>query len=49
MIGIILITLSIIILGDNILLMLGNVIVALILSIIEWVILVKIFNRKIPF
>ena len=41
-IGIILITLSIIILGDNILLMLGNVIVA-------WVILVKIFNRKIPF
>ena len=49
MIGIILITLSIIILGDNILLMLGNVIVALILSIVEWVILVKIFNRKIPF
>ena len=48
-IGIILITLSIIILGDNILLMLGNVIVALILSIVEWVILVKIFNRKIPF
>ena len=47
MIGIILI--SIIILGDNILLMLGNVIVALILSIVEWVILVKIFNRKIPF
>ena len=46
-IGIILITLSIIILGDNILLMLGNVIVALILSIVEWVILVKIFNRKI--
>ena len=29
--------------------MLGNVIVALILSIVEWVILVKIFNRKIPF
>ncbi|RLY57138.1 serine protease, partial [Staphylococcus epidermidis] len=48
-IGIILIILSIIILGDNILLMLGNVIVALILSILEWVILVKIFNRKIPF
>ena len=32
-----------------IILMLGNVIVALILSIIEWVILVKIFNKKIPF
>ena len=29
--------------------MLGNVIVALILSIVEWAILVKIFNRKIPF
>lgn len=48
-IGMILITLSIIMLGDNIILMLGNVIVALILSIIEWVILVKIFNKKIPF
>ena len=35
--------------GNNIILMLGNVIVALILSIIEWVILVKIFNKKIPF
>ena len=46
---IVLITLSIIMLGNNIILMLGNVIVALILSIIEWVILVKIFNKKIPF
>lgn len=36
-------------LGDNIILMLGNVVVALILSIIEWVLLVKIFKRKIPF
>lgn len=48
-IGMLLITLSIIMLGNNIILMLGNVIVALILSIIEWVILVKIFNKKIPF
>lgn len=49
MIGMILITISIVMLGNNLLLMLGNVIVALILSIIEWVILVKLFNRKIPF
>ena len=48
-IGMLLITLSIIMVGNNIILMLGNVIVALILSIIEWVILVKIFNKKIPF
>lgn len=48
-IGIILIILSIIIFGDNILLMFGNVIVVLILLIVEWVILVKIFNRKILF
>ncbi|MBX5318369.1 NfeD family protein [Staphylococcus caprae] len=48
-IGMTLITLSIIMLGDNIILMLGNVVVALILSIIEWVLLVKIFKRKIPF
>ena len=47
--GMILITLSIIMLGDNILLMLGSVAIALILSIIEWVILVKLFNKKIPF
>ena len=49
LIGMTLITISIITLGDNLLLMLGNVIVAMILTIIEWVILVKIFNRKIPF
>lgn len=49
MIGMILITISIVMLGNNLLLMLGNVIVALILSIIEWVILVKLFKRKIPF
>ena len=48
-IGIVLIIVSMIMLGDNILVMLFNVIVALILSIIEWVILVKVFNRKIPF
>lgn len=48
-IGITLIVLSIIMLGDNILLMLLNVVIALILSIIEWVILVKILKRKIPF
>lgn len=48
-IGMILIMISLVMLGDNILSMLINVIVALILTIIEWVILVKIFNRKIPF
>lgn len=48
-IGITLIVLSIIMLGDNILLMLMNVVVATILAIIEWVILVKFFKRKIPF
>ncbi|WP_421673434.1 NfeD family protein [Staphylococcus pasteuri] len=48
-IGIILISISIVMLGNNLLLMLGNVIVALILSIIEWVVLVKIFKKKIPF
>ncbi|MFI3839276.1 NfeD family protein [Staphylococcus hominis] len=48
-IGIVLIIVSMIMLGDNILVMLFNVIVALIFSIIEWVILVKVFNRKIPF
>lgn len=48
-IGMILITISITTLGDNLLFMLANVIVALILTIVEWVILVKIFNRKIPF
>ncbi|PWZ67398.1 serine protease, partial [Staphylococcus pseudintermedius] len=40
---------SITTLGDNLLFLLANVIVALILTIVEWVILVKIFNRKIPF
>lgn len=35
-------------LGDNILLMLLNVVCASILTIIEWVILVKIFKKKIP-
>ncbi|MCQ9904915.1 serine protease, partial [Staphylococcus aureus] len=44
-----LIILSIIMLGDNILLMLLNVVIASILAIIEWVILVKWFKRKIPF
>ena len=48
-IGIVLIIVSMIMLGDNILVMLFNVIVALIFSIIEWVIVVKVFNRKIPF
>lgn len=48
-IGITLIVLSIIMLGDNILLMLMNVVIASILAIIEWVILVKIFKRRIPF
>ena len=48
-IGIVLIIVSMIMLGDNILVMLFNVIVALIFSIIEWVVLVKVFNRKIPF
>lgn len=47
-IGITLIILSIIMLGDNILLMLLNVVCASILTIIEWVILVKIFKKKIP-
>ncbi|WP_371093337.1 MULTISPECIES: NfeD family protein [Staphylococcus] len=46
-IGIILITISIIMLGDNLLWMLINVVIAFILSIIEWVILVKGFNKKI--
>ncbi|MFG0931957.1 MULTISPECIES: NfeD family protein [Staphylococcus] len=48
-IGMALIVFSIITLGDNLVYMIANVIVALILSIIEWVILVKIFKRKIPF
>lgn len=45
--GIILITISIIMLGDSILWMLINVVIAFILSIVEWVILVKGFNKKI--
>ncbi|CEF18666.1 serine protease [Staphylococcus xylosus] len=48
-IGMALIVFSIITLGDNLVYMIANVVVALILSIIEWVILVKIFKRKIPF
>ena len=40
---------SIITLGDNFIFMIANVVFALILSIIEWVILVKGFKRKIPF
>lgn len=48
-IGIGLITLSLVMLGDDLLQMLFNVVIALILSIIEWVILVKIFKRNIPF
>ncbi|WP_414819802.1 NfeD family protein [Staphylococcus carnosus] len=45
-IGIVLIAISMIMLGNNILLMLINVVIAFILSIIEWVILVKGFNKK---
>ena len=44
-----LIVFSIITLGDNLVYMIASVVVALILSIIEWVILVKFFKRKIPF
>ena len=44
-----LIVFSIVTLGDNLVYMIANVVVALILSIIEWVILVKFFKRKIPF
>lgn len=47
--GIVLISLSLIMLGDNLFIMLFNVIIAVILSIVEWVILVKLSNRKIPF
>ncbi|RBA05060.1 hypothetical protein DOD24_1555 [Staphylococcus arlettae] len=49
LIGMGLIIFSIITLGDNLIFMIGNVVIALILSIIEWVILVKIFKRNIPF
>ncbi|MCG7338590.1 serine protease [Staphylococcus sp. ACRSN] len=48
-IGITFIVLSIVTLGDNLIFMIANVVVALILSIIEWVVLVKIFKRNIPF
>src|SRR5699024_8606352 len=48
-IGMALIVFSIVTLGDNLVYMIANVVVALILSIIEWVILVKFFKRKIPF
>ncbi|EKU49914.1 NfeD family protein [Staphylococcus massiliensis] len=47
--GLVLIIFSIVSLGDNLLQMLVNVVIALILAIIEWVILVKFFKRKIPF
>lgn len=47
-IGVVLIVISMIMLGNNILIMLFNVAIALMLSIIEWMILVKVFNRKIP-
>ena len=47
--GIVLISLSLIMLGDNLFIMLFNVIIAVILSIVEWVILVKLLNRKISF
>lgn len=49
LIGMGLIIFSIITLSDNLIFMIGNVVIALILSIIEWVILVKIFKRNIPF
>jgi len=48
-IGMGLIVFSIITLGDNLVFMIANVVVALILSIIEWVVLVRIFKRNIPF
>lgn len=48
-IGLTLIIFSIITLGDNLVFMIGNVVIALILAIVEWVILVKIFKRNIPF
>ncbi|MGX0035484.1 membrane-bound ClpP family serine protease [Staphylococcus auricularis] len=48
-IGMGLVVLSIMMLGDSLLVMIVNVVIALILAIIEWVILVKIFNRSIPF
>src|SRR5699024_6737966 len=48
-IGIALIVFSIITLGDNLVYMIASVVVALIVSIIEWVILVKFFKRKVPF
>ncbi|OSP19711.1 NfeD family protein [Staphylococcus agnetis] len=46
-IGMVLIVFSLITMGDNLPLMLLSVCVALILSIIEWVILVKFFKKKI--
>src|SRR5699024_10843831 len=48
-IGMALIVFSTVTLGDNFVHMIANVVVALILSIIEWVILVKFFKRIIPF
>ena len=49
LIGMALIIFSIITMGDNLPIMVLNVCIALILSIIEWVILVKFFNKKISF
>ncbi|MCU5746392.1 serine protease [Staphylococcus sp. SQ8-PEA] len=46
--GLTLIVFSIVTLGSNLVYMVGNVTVAFILSIIEWVILTKIFKRNIP-
>ncbi|MCI2804542.1 NfeD family protein [Staphylococcus pettenkoferi] len=47
-IGIGLIIFSIVTLGNSLVYMVGNVVVALILAIIEWVILVKVCHRTIP-
>ena len=48
-IGMVLITMSIVSLGDSILVMVVNVVIALILTLVEWFILVKVLKRKIPF
>ncbi|WP_432813807.1 NfeD family protein [Staphylococcus canis] len=46
-IGMILVVISLITMGDNLSLMFTNIVVALILSVIEWVILAKFFKKKI--
>lgn len=46
-IGLLLVTFSLITMGDNLSMMLFNVIVAMILTVIEWVILVKFFKKRI--